>query len=117
MGCGGTPEFVFTMTTAEGQVESLVALTSDAEVIADAREELSRPADDRQLYILGRIAEGNGGHNDNWGWHFVPGEWELTDTSIDLCDADPQFVEDTLLDWVTKIGRYCPKSARLAEER
>jgi hypothetical protein len=116
-GCGGPSQFVFTMTTDQGQVESFVAVTSDADVIARAREELKRPAYERHLYILGRVAEGDGDHNDDWGWHFVAGEWELTDTSMDLCDGDPQFVEDAIRDWVQKIGRYCPKGARLVEER
>ena len=116
-GCGGPSQFVFTMTTDQRQVESFVAVTSDADVIARAREELKRPAYERHLYILGPVAEGDGDHNDEWGWHFVAGEWELTDTSMDLCDGEPQFVEDAIRDWVAKIGRYCPKGARLAEER
>ena len=116
-GCGGTPQFVFTVTNDQGHVESFVAITSDAEVIARAREELKRPTHERHLYILGPVAEGDGGHNDDWGWHFVASEWELTDTSIDVCDGEPQFVEDAIRDWVEKIGRYCPKGARLAEER
>jgi hypothetical protein len=36
---------------------------------------------------------------------------------MDLCDADPQFVEDALQDWIKKIGRYCPKGARLVAEK
>ena len=115
--CGGPPEFVFTMPTLDGAVVSFVATTSDPEVLAAAREELSRPLSDRLLYILGPIAEGDGGHNADWDWHFVPGEWDLTDTSMDLCDADPQFIEDALQDWIRKIGRYCPKGARLVAER
>ena len=116
-GCGGPSQFVFTMATDQGQVESFVAVTSDADVIATAREELKRPESERHLYILGPVAEGGGDHNVDWGWHFVASEWELTDTSIDLCDGEPQFVEDAIRDWVAKIGRYCPKGARLAEER
>ena len=41
--------------------------------------------------------------------HLAEGEY--------LCDADPQFIEDTLQDWLKKIGRYCPKGARLVAER
>ena len=117
VGCGGPPEFVFTLPTPDGGVVSFVATTSDPNVLTAAREELGRQERDRTLYILGPLAVGDGGHNDGWGWHFVPGGWELTDTSMDLCDADPQFVEDALQDWIQKIGRYCPKGARLAAER
>ena len=116
-GCSGPSQFVFTMTTDQGQMESFVAVTSDADVISRARQELKRPAYERHLYILGPVAEGDGDHNGEWGWHFVASEWDLTDTSIDLCDGDPQFVEDAIRDWVAKIGRYCPKGARLVEER
>ena len=116
-GCGGPAEFAFTLPMPDGPVVSFVATTDDPDVLAAAREELNRPEGDRRLYILGPIAEGDGGHNDGWNWHFVPDAWQLTDTSMDLCDADPQFVEDTLQDWIKKIGRYCPKGARLAAER
>jgi len=112
-GCGGTPQFIFSLTTTQGDVASFVAATSDPDVIAAARQELSRPEAERRLFILGPVAEGDGGHNTGWGWHFVPGEWQLTETRMDLCDADPQFVEQTLRDWVQKMGRYCPKRARL----
>ena len=115
--CGGPPEFVFSLPTTEGDVVSFVATTSDPDVLAAVREELDRANADRSFYILGPLAEGDGGHNPGWGWHFVPDAWELTDTSMDLCDADPQFIEDTLQDWIKKIGRYCPKGARLVAER
>ena len=115
--CGGPREFVFTLPMADGVAVSFVAMTSDPDVLAAARAELNRPEGDRSLYILGPLAEGDGGHNVGWDWHFVPGGWELTDTSMDLCDADPQFIEDALQDWIKKIGRYCPKGARLAAER
>ena len=115
--CGGPPEFVFTVPMPDGTVASFVASTSNPGVLAAAREELSRPEGDRRLYILGPIAEGDGGYDIDWDWHFVPGEWQLTDTSMDLCDADPQFIEDALQDWIKKIGRYCPKEARLVAER
>ncbi len=117
VGCGGPPEFVFSLPTPSGSVVSFVATTTDPEVLTAAREELDRPESDRSLYILGPLAEGNGGHNTGWDWHFIPNGWELTDTSLDLCDADPQFVEDALQDWIQKIGRYCPKGARLTAER
>lgn len=117
IGCGGPPEFVFTLPTPDGAVVSFVATTTDPGVLAAAREELNRPEGDRRLYILGPLAEGDGGHNPGWNWHFVPGGWELTDTSMDLCDADPQFIEDALQDWIKKISRYCPKGARLVAER
>ena len=115
--CGGPPEFIFTLPTTDGEVVSFVAVTSDPDILIAARQELAQSKDERHLYILGPVAEGDGGHNTGWNWHFVPDAWELTDTSMDLCDADPAFVEVTIVDWTRKIGRYCPKDSRLLEER
>ena len=67
--CGGPPEFVFSLPTSDGAVVSFVATTSDPDVLTAAREELNRPETERRLYILGPIAEGDGGHNAGWGWH------------------------------------------------
>ena len=115
--CGGPPEFIFTLPTTDGEVVSFVAVTSDPDILIAARQELAQSKDERHLYILGPVAEGDGGHNTGWNWHFVPDAWELTDTSMDLCDADPPFVDVTIVDWTRKIGRYCPKDSRLLEER
>ena len=115
--CGGPPEFIFTLPTTDGEVVSFVAVTSGPDILIAARQELAQSKDERHLYILGPVAEGDGGHNTGWNWHFVPDAWELTDTSMDLCDADPAFVEVTIVDWTRKIGRYCPKDSRLLEER
>ena len=115
--CGGPPEFIFTLPTTDGEVVSFVAVTSDPDILIAARQELAQSKDERHLYILGPVAEGDGGHNTGWNWHFVPDAWELTDTSMDLCDADPAFGDVTIVDWTRKIGRYCPKDSRLLEER
>ena len=114
--CGGPPEFIFTLPTTDGEIVSFVAVTSDPDILIAARQELAQSKDERHLYILGPVAEGDGGHNTGWNWHFVPDAWELTDTSMDLCDADPAFVEVTIVDWTRKIGRYCPIDSRLLEE-
>ena len=117
-GCGdGSSHFVFRHTGSLGEIGSFVASTTNPDVIAMAREELGRPAAERTLYIQGPVAEGDGGLNKGWSWHFVPSEWELVDESLEICDADPEFIDATLQDWVEKIGRYCPRSARLDEER
>ena len=118
VGCGdGSTHFEFRHTGSLGEVRSFVASTTDPEVIAMAREELDLPATERSLFIYGPVAKGDGGVNDPWGWHFVPDRWELVDQGLEICDAEPDFLDVTLQDWLKKIGRYCPWSARLAEER
>ncbi len=118
MGCGdGSSHFEFRHTGSLGEVRSFVASTTDPEIIATAREELALPRRERSLFIYGPVAKGDGGVNQGWGWHFVPSRWELVHESLEICDADPDFLEVTIQDWLKKIGRYCPWSARLAEER
>ena len=117
VGCGdGSAQFTFRQTGGLGQVRSFVAVTSAPEVIAIAREELARPMSARSLFIQGPVTEGDGGFNDGWDWHFVPDKWALVRESPDICDADPEFIDSTLQDWVQKIGYYCPRTARLKEE-
>ena len=41
-GCGGSPEFVFSLSTPSGSVVSFIATTTDPEVLTAAREELDR---------------------------------------------------------------------------
>ena len=116
--CGdGSSDFVFRHTGSLGEIRSFVASTTDPEVIAIAREELARRVEERTLYIQGPVAEGDGGLNEEGGWHFVPNEWKLVTESLEICDGDPDFIDATLRDWVEKIGRYCPRLARLEEER
>lgn len=117
-GCGdGSVQYVFRHTGSDGQVRSFVAATSDPVVIDQAREELARPAQERSLYIQGPVAEGDGDLNEGWDWHFVPNAWRLVSESLEICDGDPGFIDLTLQDWVEKIGHYCPRTARIAEER
>lgn len=44
-------------------------------------------SEERDKFITGPIASGNGGHNGDFPWHFVEGEWELTEVATEVCDA------------------------------
>lgn len=95
---------------------SIVARTSDPDVIAKVEEELERPTEERRLHIHGDIERGDGGHNTGWSWHFVPGEWDLVEISAEVCDGTPQMVENDLDYWVDQIGYFCPWSSRVFSE-
>lgn len=95
---------------------SFFAITSDPGVIAKARAELGRPLGQRRLHINGKIGRGDSGHNTGWSWHFVSDEWDLVETSIELCDGTGAMVEKDLDYWIDKVGRFCPWGARVAEE-
>lgn len=96
--------------------EDFVALTSDADIIAQARAQLALPDSERSLHINGPIERGNGGHNLSWGWHFTPDAWVLTGSSAEVCDGGPQGVEDDLDYWVDTLQSFCPWSSYVKEE-
>ncbi|UCG52449.1 MAG: hypothetical protein JSW58_02550 [Candidatus Latescibacterota bacterium] len=99
-------------------VEDFIAMTSDEGVIAIARAELMLPASERTFHIHGLIARGDGGHNLEWPWHFLPSLWNLTQESTEVCDAVPSAVGawfDSLPDTVTSIP-FCPLSSYVKAE-
>lgn len=59
----------------------------------------------------GPIAAGDGGFNDPWSWHFVPDLVRMVDSSIELCDGNPSYVESHRSEYLT--SGYCPWNARM----
>lgn len=108
-----TGEFLFAL---RGMSDQFVAVTSDPVVLEKARAQLQLPVSQRDLFINGPIARGNGGHNVDWSWHFVPDEWDLVEAAIEVCDGRPQLVEDDLDYWIDEVGQYCPWSSYVAAE-
>ena len=109
--------FSFQVREAPGAPGQFLARTNDPDVIRAAREQLELPIAERELFISGPIARGDGAHNNPRSWHFVPSEWELVAGAIELCDGTPQMVEDDLPYWVDHVGYYCPWSAYVMDER
>lgn len=100
----------------QGEDYSMIARTSDPEVIDKIESELDLSFDQRTLHIHGDIERGYGGHNNDWSWHFTPDEWGLVEISAEVCDGRPQMVEDDLDYWVDQVGYFCPWSSRVAGE-
>ncbi|MBN2487197.1 MAG: T9SS type A sorting domain-containing protein [Bacteroidales bacterium] len=102
------------------QDTSFIAATSNEGVIGDLLLELKKPFEERK-FINGTISRGHGGHNRNAGhwfkWHFTPGDWELAEMAIEVCDGCPysDLDADTAY-WIGNIGRYCPWSGRPIRE-
>lgn len=94
------------------------AWTKNAEVINAIEEELAKPFDARTKHINGPIKRlpSDCNSNENWSWYFVPDEWVMADISIELCDGNPQYVEDNLSEFVDNVGRYCPWGSRVLRE-
>lgn len=65
----------------------------------------------------GRVLPGPGrvGHNAPYSWHLDPEDISMADMTIEVCDAEPSYVEENVDEFVGNVGRYCPWSARLVE--
>jgi hypothetical protein len=63
----------------------------------------------------GRIeyGPGQGDHNAPYSWHIDPEEVEMAEFTIELCDAEPSFVEENVEYFVDTVGWYCPWGAEL----
>jgi hypothetical protein len=95
---------------------TFVAGTAEDAVLETVERQLERPLAERDQFIVGPIAAGNGGHNGDYPCHFVVGEWTLTEMATEGCDATPSYVSDNVSYFVEEVGRYCPWSARVLEE-
>lgn len=95
--------------------EHFFARTSEPKVIDKAREQLSKPVKDRNLFINGVIKRGTA-FNNGWSWHFVPDKWSLVEMSIEVCDGRPSYVEENINYWVDDVGRFCPFSSYVVRE-
>lgn len=74
--------------------------------IDEARSQLALPEDQRFLFPIGTLAQGDGGHNAPWHWHLV--DAGLTELAIELCDGTPSMVESDLAYWLDTVGNFCP---------
>jgi hypothetical protein len=81
---------------------------TDPETIRLAMENL---AGGNSLHPQGPIAAGDGGFNSPWNWHLVPETVRMVDSSIELCDGTPTYVEAHRGDYLA--SGYCPWSARV----
>jgi hypothetical protein len=107
----GNVRFEF-VTTGD---EHFFASTSNPDIIEKARQQLALPEEERNLFINGEIERGTN-QNNGWSWHFVPGEWDLVEASIEVCDGRPSDVEEDLDYWVDNVGRFCPWSSQVVRE-
>ena len=102
--------FRFGMRGDIGGAEDFIAVTLNRDIIAQARGQLALPDSERTLHINGPIERGNGDHNLDWGWHFIPNAWILSGSSVEVCDGGPQGVEDDLDYWIDTVQSFCPWS-------
>jgi hypothetical protein len=82
------------------------ARTDSAEVIAQARQQLTLPVAERRLFAIGPIRAGNGGYNLAWQWHFA--DFALAEMAIELCDGTPTLLEEDIEYWLGTVKSFCP---------
>ena len=109
-------QFLFGMRVDTTGVEDFVAVTTDQTVIAAARSQLLLPASERILHIHGTIGLGGGGHNLQWDWHFLPGQWNLVEESVEICDGVPSAVQASIGTWRDTVASFCPFTSYVKAE-
>ena len=80
---------------------------TDPDTIRLAMENL---AGGNSRFPNGPIAVGDGGFNSPWSWHFRPESVRMVETSIELCDGTPSYVEAHREAYLA--SGYCPWLAR-----
>ena len=105
----------FEFITERGQ--TFQAWTTDTTVINQVLAQVALPQNERNQHINGAILKNPEGCalNQEWSWYFDPTGWAITEVSIELCDGDPQYVEDNLDEYI-RIGGYCPWSSVVLRE-
>ena len=94
------------------------AWTKNTEVIQSIEEELAKPFEARTKHINGPIKRlpVDCDTNQEWSWYFVPDEWVMAEISIELCDGNPQYVEENLDEYVGVVGHYCPWGSKVIRQ-
>lgn len=95
---------------------SVIAATSDPDLIAELLEQLSLPEEERNKHINGKIADGTSYNNQQWSWHFEPDEWALAEMSAELCDGMPIHIEENKTYWLDTVGYFCPWASYVKRE-
>jgi hypothetical protein len=67
------------------------------------------------MHVTGKLARGDGGFNQPWGWHLEPATVRMAEVSIELCDGRPSMVQEGLEYWLGTVGTFCPWGSRVIE--
>lgn len=98
--------------------KTFIAWTTESNVLEKVDAQLALSLENRNMHINGPIArlpEGCMDINEGWSWYHVPNEWDLADFSIEVCDGNPDYVEENLDEFI-RIGSYCPWGSRVLRE-
>ena len=78
---------------------------TDLRALDDGRSQANIP--------IGTLLDGSGraDHNAPWSWHFDPATVEMAELTVEVCDAEPSYVEANRADF----PQYCPWGAMLID--
>lgn len=111
--------FLFLQLTPDlSALQPFVFKLTDEARIAEARAILDDPQD-RRRQVQGRIVTQKAPYNPNFSYHLRVDSISFFESAIEVCDANPQWVEDHL----DEIGgsalpgfHWCPWNSMLAAE-
>lgn len=65
----------------------------------------------------GRMLKGSGdaNHNAPYNWHLDPQDIQMAESTIEVCDGRPSYVQEHVDEFVDVVKRYCPWGAKLVE--
>ncbi|MFF9496536.1 BP74-related protein [Streptomyces flaveolus] len=85
----------FAFQCPPGQGKEFIFETSDDAIIAHARRVLSGEEKDK-THVMGRIKTTRKDYNPDFDFHLDPATIQFFDVMIEVCDAEPQYVDDHL---------------------
>jgi|GEM_PF-6608378 len=103
--------------------ESFIVDLEDEKMIAEARSQLRRPADDQKTILFALPDFGSDGMNQNWmhphrpawSWH-IRKVFQFGQFGSDSCNGTPSLVEDFLSQWITSERAICFRDYRVVRE-
>lgn len=96
----------------DGSEDTFVIYVHQAKPIRHLREDLTRPQEERR--IVSGIVRREMPYNDPWSYSMGSGSIILADVWMEVCDANPRYVERHRKEWMGK--RWCPWSSYVAFE-
>lgn len=58
---------------------------------------------------------GKSAYDSQWSWHLDPLTTIMAQTTIELCDGTPSYVEANLDQWLATVHNYCPWAAQVMQ--
>lgn len=77
-----------------------------AKAVSEMYEDAEEPDPEKKRFIVSGIVRDAVPYNPEWSYSMSPGSTVLGEAFIEVCDADPNYVEENLDAWMGE--RWCP---------